>query len=464
MVPSADRDRAPAGGRGARPRRPGSTVEPELTDVAVRDVLGRSGALPLLSTALAETWERRRDGTLTLAGYLATGGVTGAVARSAEDGVRVAARARRRPLARRVLVRLAEQDQEGTLRARRDAGRRARPRGRRPGARPAGRRDPGRPPAAGAGRRATSRWPTRRCSPPGPGSPPGWPTTRSVEPYAATSPRPRSSGRPTGGRTTSCPRRPPRGGSRVGGRPRLGADRAGAGVRRGRRRAAPTPSCVRPGQRAAAEAAGRRRTRRLAMVLAAALVVALVSVAVAVRLPAHGGRTGHRGARGRARWPTPTGWPRCPRPRGRSTSRCCWPSPRCETADTPATRDSLLEHPGRAPQGDRGPPALRGGHRGDRTECERPDDGDRHRRRVTPRDGVATRLLAASRTSSPRTTGGPSTSRCPPTATLSSGDQLRADPALQGLHGRRRPTATPTTPAAGRLSRATWRSPRTAGC
>ena len=63
----------------------GLTVEPDLTDVAVRDVLGRSGALPLLSTALAETWERRRDGTLTLAGYLASGGVTGAVARSAEN-------------------------------------------------------------------------------------------------------------------------------------------------------------------------------------------------------------------------------------------------------------------------------------------------------------------------------------------------------------------------------------------
>ena len=46
---------------------------------AVRDVLGRTGALPLLSTALAQTWERRRDDTLTLAGYLATGGVTGAV-------------------------------------------------------------------------------------------------------------------------------------------------------------------------------------------------------------------------------------------------------------------------------------------------------------------------------------------------------------------------------------------------
>ena len=96
----------------------GLTVEADLTDVAVRDVLGRSGALPLLSTALAETWERRRDGTLTLAGYLASGGVTGAVARSAETAF-ASLSEEGKHLARRILVRLAEQDEQGTLRARR---------------------------------------------------------------------------------------------------------------------------------------------------------------------------------------------------------------------------------------------------------------------------------------------------------------------------------------------------------
>ncbi len=95
----------------------GLRVEEDLTDVAVRDVLGRSGALPLLSTALAETWERRRDGTLTLAGYLATGGVTGAVARSAETAFSSLSEPGQ-DLARRILVRLAEQDEQGTLRAR----------------------------------------------------------------------------------------------------------------------------------------------------------------------------------------------------------------------------------------------------------------------------------------------------------------------------------------------------------
>lgn len=95
----------------------GLTVEPDLSDVAVRDVLGRSGALPLLSTALAQTWLHRRDGVLTLAGYLASGGVTGAVGRSAEL-VYDSLTDEERHQARRILVRLAEQDEEGTVRAR----------------------------------------------------------------------------------------------------------------------------------------------------------------------------------------------------------------------------------------------------------------------------------------------------------------------------------------------------------
>ncbi len=96
----------------------GLRVEPELTDAAVQDVLGRAGALPLLSTALVQTWERRRDHALTLAGYLASGGVAGAIGRSAErvhDGWDDAERQQ----ARQILVRLAEQGEDGTVRARR---------------------------------------------------------------------------------------------------------------------------------------------------------------------------------------------------------------------------------------------------------------------------------------------------------------------------------------------------------
>jgi WD40 repeat protein/DNA-binding SARP family transcriptional activator len=81
-------------------------VEPELADAIVGDVLGQPGALPMLSTALVGTWERRRGDVLTLAGYLAAGGVDGALARSAEatfSSLDAEARQRVQPM----LVRLA---------------------------------------------------------------------------------------------------------------------------------------------------------------------------------------------------------------------------------------------------------------------------------------------------------------------------------------------------------------------
>jgi DNA-binding SARP family transcriptional activator len=52
----------------------GLTAETELLDAVVADVAGRPAALPLLSTALVATWERRRGDRLTLAGYLEAGG------------------------------------------------------------------------------------------------------------------------------------------------------------------------------------------------------------------------------------------------------------------------------------------------------------------------------------------------------------------------------------------------------
>ena len=53
--------------------RVGLRVEPELTDALVDDVEGEPGALPLLSTALLELWQKRRDETLTLAAYRESG-------------------------------------------------------------------------------------------------------------------------------------------------------------------------------------------------------------------------------------------------------------------------------------------------------------------------------------------------------------------------------------------------------
>ena len=65
--------------------RVGLRVEPELTDAVVDDVEGEPGALPLLSTALLELWQKRQDNELTLAAYRESGGVHGAVSRLAES-------------------------------------------------------------------------------------------------------------------------------------------------------------------------------------------------------------------------------------------------------------------------------------------------------------------------------------------------------------------------------------------
>ncbi len=45
-------------------QRAGLHVEPELVDRLLADVEGRPGALPLLSTALLELWQRRDGRTL----------------------------------------------------------------------------------------------------------------------------------------------------------------------------------------------------------------------------------------------------------------------------------------------------------------------------------------------------------------------------------------------------------------
>lgn len=63
----------------------GLLLEPGLVDLLIRDVEEQPGALPLLSHALRQTWERREGRTLTVAGYQASGGIQGAVAQSAED-------------------------------------------------------------------------------------------------------------------------------------------------------------------------------------------------------------------------------------------------------------------------------------------------------------------------------------------------------------------------------------------
>ena len=92
----------------------GLTADPELLDAVVADVAGRPAALPLLSTALVGTWERRRGDRLTLAGYREAGGVAGALARSAEAAY-AALDEEGRESARRLFVRLADTDDGGAL-------------------------------------------------------------------------------------------------------------------------------------------------------------------------------------------------------------------------------------------------------------------------------------------------------------------------------------------------------------
>ncbi|MEV5958229.1 helix-turn-helix domain-containing protein [Streptomyces sp. NPDC051987] len=63
----------------------GLIVEQALTARIVEEVAGESGGLPLMSHALLETWRRRKGRTLTTAAYDASGGLHGAVTRTAED-------------------------------------------------------------------------------------------------------------------------------------------------------------------------------------------------------------------------------------------------------------------------------------------------------------------------------------------------------------------------------------------
>lgn len=93
--------------------RVGLRVEPELADVLVGDVEGEPGALPLLSTALLELWQKREGTTLTLAAYHESGGVHGAVARLAE-GTYARIADGRKPLVRAIMLRLVGQDEGDT--------------------------------------------------------------------------------------------------------------------------------------------------------------------------------------------------------------------------------------------------------------------------------------------------------------------------------------------------------------
>jgi WD40 repeat protein/DNA-binding SARP family transcriptional activator len=90
----------------------GLRLEAGLVELVSRDCEGEPGALPLLSHALVETWRRRDGNVLTVEAYRATGGIRGAVARSADrlyDGLDL----EQRSVVRSVLLRLVTPSPEG---------------------------------------------------------------------------------------------------------------------------------------------------------------------------------------------------------------------------------------------------------------------------------------------------------------------------------------------------------------
>ena len=93
-------------------RQYGLLLEPGLVEVLVGEVEGEPGALPLLSHALLQTWARREDRTLTVAGYRQSGGIRGAVAQSAEQ-VYGQIPAEQRLLLRDLMLRLVTPTPEG---------------------------------------------------------------------------------------------------------------------------------------------------------------------------------------------------------------------------------------------------------------------------------------------------------------------------------------------------------------
>ncbi|MEV0611869.1 hypothetical protein AB0I81_01005 [Nonomuraea sp. NPDC050404] len=64
--------------------RAGLSVDPDLVVTVVAEAAEQKGALPMVAHALRETWSRQQGDTLELADYLAVGGVSGAIARTAE--------------------------------------------------------------------------------------------------------------------------------------------------------------------------------------------------------------------------------------------------------------------------------------------------------------------------------------------------------------------------------------------
>lgn len=89
-------------------------LEPGLVELLLQDVgaegghLPEPGALPLLSHALLETWHRRQGHRLTVSGYLASGGVRGAIAETADSVFQDELDTEQQTIARNIFLRLTQ--------------------------------------------------------------------------------------------------------------------------------------------------------------------------------------------------------------------------------------------------------------------------------------------------------------------------------------------------------------------
>lgn len=95
-------------------KRGGWELESGLVELLLQDIGAESGhspepgALPLMSHALLETWHRRQGRKLTVSGYLATGGVRGAIADTADDVFQNEFDETQQEIARNIFLRLTQ--------------------------------------------------------------------------------------------------------------------------------------------------------------------------------------------------------------------------------------------------------------------------------------------------------------------------------------------------------------------
>ena len=187
----------------------GLAVEPAVVEAVIaelRDVAGGglgSGVLPLMSQAMAATWERREGNELTLRGYRRAGGVADAVNRGAQAAYD-ALTSGQRDAARLVFTQLTVITADGRFTRRRcrraDLSARGtiRPR---TSTRSSASSAPG---GCWSSDRTVSRSPTTRCCTPGSSSGTGWATTSSTGPCTARSSPTRPPGMATAGTWPTC--------------------------------------------------------------------------------------------------------------------------------------------------------------------------------------------------------------------------------------------------------------------